>query len=68
MNLERVSRSPLPPPAAVCVNLRYRCVCLFALLLQEDRTIMKLCAGGGEGCSESKDICYEVRRAETCVD
>ncbi len=28
--------------------------------------IIKLCAGGGRGTV--KDMCYEVRRAEACVD
>ena len=28
--------------------------------------IIKLCAGGGRGAV--KDMCYEVRRAEACVD
>jgi hypothetical protein len=37
-----------------------------SLLLQDLLSIIKLCARGWRGTV--KDICYEVRRAEACVD
>jgi hypothetical protein len=42
------------------------CVCRSACAFITAGPIIKVCAGGGRGTV--KDMCYEVRRAEACVD
>ncbi len=44
-----------------CSRYAYACVCVYYC-----RTYYKAVCGGGRGTVQ--DMCYEVRRAEACVD
>jgi hypothetical protein len=47
----------------LCVCVFITCVCMLCLLLQD---LVQSCARGGRRIVE--DMCYEIRRAEACVD